>query len=80
MSFRFLSQWLYSQFFVAPPYPTHDFTIIVTGSNTGLGLEAAQHFCSVKLREVHPRRLHSFQRRKGQRVESTHRASDCIEV
>lgn len=29
------------------PYPTHDFTsqtIIVTGANTGLGLEAARHF------------------------------------
>lgn len=39
--------FLYSQFFVTPGYPTHTFkdqTIIVTGSNVGLGLEAARHF------------------------------------
>lgn len=37
---------LYSQFFVKLPVPTHSFsgqTIIITGSNTGLGLEAAKH-------------------------------------
>lgn len=37
---------LYSQFFVKLPIPAHSFsgqTIIVTGSNTGLGLEAANH-------------------------------------
>lgn len=37
---------LYSQFFVKLPIPTHSFsgqTIIVTGSNTGLGREAANH-------------------------------------
>lgn len=44
---RFLSQFFYSQFFVTPPYPAYDFTgqtVIVTSSNTGLGLEAARHF------------------------------------
>lgn len=38
---------LYSQFFVNLPTPTHSFasqTIIVTGANTGLGREAANHF------------------------------------
>ena len=37
---------LYSQFFVKLPVPTASFTnqtIIVTGSNTGLGREAANH-------------------------------------
>jgi NAD(P)-dependent dehydrogenase (short-subunit alcohol dehydrogenase family) len=37
----------YSQLFVTPPYPVSSFsgqTIIVTGSNVGLGLEAARHF------------------------------------
>ncbi len=37
----------YSQLFVTPPYPLSSFagqTIIVTGSNVGLGLEAARHF------------------------------------
>lgn len=38
--------FFYSQFFVKPKYPTQSFsgqTVIVTGSNTGLGLEAARH-------------------------------------
>jgi retinol dehydrogenase 12 len=40
------ASFLYSQIFVTLPKPTKDFsgqTIIVTGSNTGLGLEAARH-------------------------------------
>lgn len=39
--------FLYSQFFVTPQYPKRGFngqTVIVTGSNTGLGREAARHF------------------------------------
>lgn len=43
----FMASFFYSQLLVTLPYPTHDFTgqtIIVTGSNTGLGLEAARHF------------------------------------
>ncbi|PYH83251.1 NAD(P)-binding protein [Aspergillus uvarum CBS 121591] len=42
-----LRTFVYSQLFVTPPYPRDSFaeqTIIVTGSNTGLGLEAARHF------------------------------------
>jgi NAD(P)-dependent dehydrogenase (short-subunit alcohol dehydrogenase family) len=38
--------FLYSQFFVTPPYPTQSFegqTVLVTGSNVGLGFEAARH-------------------------------------
>lgn len=41
------SSFLYSQLFTKLPYPTRSYsgeTIIVTGSNTGLGLEAARHF------------------------------------
>lgn len=39
--------FLHSHWFLTLPYPTHSFagkTIIVTGSNTGLGLESARHF------------------------------------
>jgi retinol dehydrogenase-12 len=43
---RWLTSFFYSQFLVTLPYPTKDLTgqtIIVTGSNAGLGLEAARH-------------------------------------
>jgi retinol dehydrogenase 12 len=43
----FVPYFLYSQFFVTPPYPRTDWsskTVIVTGSNTGVGKEAARHF------------------------------------
>lgn len=39
--------FLYSQFFVRPTYPADSYvgkTVIVTGSNVGLGKEAARHF------------------------------------
>lgn len=42
----FITTFLYSQFFVTPPAPAASFkgkTVIVTGSNTGLGYEAALH-------------------------------------
>ncbi|KAG8165140.1 hypothetical protein KVR01_005415 [Diaporthe batatas] len=42
-----MANFLYSQLFVKPAYPTrmvNGQTVIVTGSNTGLGKEAAKHF------------------------------------
>jgi NAD(P)-dependent dehydrogenase (short-subunit alcohol dehydrogenase family) len=42
----FLTTFLRSQF-TTLPYPNHSFsnqTVIITGANTGLGLEAARHF------------------------------------
>lgn len=47
--------FLYSQFFITPPPPTTPFTnqtIIVTGSNSGLGLEAARHFTRLNAQRV----------------------------
>lgn len=44
-----------SQIFVALPYPKQDLTdqtIIVTGANTGLGLEAARHFTRLNASKV----------------------------
>ncbi|KAL8710974.1 MAG: hypothetical protein Q9220_004573 [cf. Caloplaca sp. 1 TL-2023] len=42
----FILDFLYKQLFITPPLPATSFanqTIIVTGSNTGLGLEAVRH-------------------------------------
>ncbi|KAL9000010.1 MAG: hypothetical protein Q9169_001255 [Polycauliona sp. 2 TL-2023] len=46
MSLSYILSSLYSQLFVTPPVPNTSFhgqTVIVTGSNTGLGLDAARH-------------------------------------
>lgn len=51
----FALEYMYSQFFFTPPYPTNDFagqTIIVTGANTGLGLEAARHLVRLNAEKV----------------------------
>ncbi|KAI9706662.1 MAG: hypothetical protein M1836_003671 [Candelina mexicana] len=50
-----IANFLYSQLFVSLPYPDHSFanqTIIVTGSNVGLGLEAARHFVRLNAKKV----------------------------
>jgi retinol dehydrogenase-12 len=50
----FLTSFLKSQF-TALPYPTSSFagqTIIITGANTGLGLEAARHFARLGASKV----------------------------
>ena len=49
------TSFLYSQLFVKPPIPTHDFsgqTIIITGANTGLGFEAAKYFVQLNAVKV----------------------------
>ncbi|KAI1612043.1 hypothetical protein EDD36DRAFT_272741 [Exophiala viscosa] len=78
---------LYSQFFNPPPYPANSFanqTVIVTGSNVGLGLEAARHFyrlnCTKLILAV--RTISKGQTAKEDIVRSvTHRAdADAIEV
>ncbi|KAI6891917.1 hypothetical protein KC318_g13924 [Hortaea werneckii] len=51
----FLPHFFYSQFFITPTYPTQDCsgqTIIVTGSNTGLGKEAVRHFVRLNAEKV----------------------------
>jgi retinol dehydrogenase-12 len=82
---RFMSQFLYSQFFVTPPYPTYDFTgqtVIVTGSNTGLGLEAARHFARLNCAKIilAVRTKSKGEKAKESILASTKRTSDCIEV
>ncbi|RYP10953.1 hypothetical protein DL765_007956 [Monosporascus sp. GIB2] len=47
--------WYYSQLFIKPPYPTKSFegqVVLVTGSNVGLGFEAARHFARLKAARV----------------------------
>lgn len=47
--------FVYPQLFVTPKYPTQEFpgrTVIVTGANVGLGLEAARHFCRLGAAKV----------------------------
>lgn len=47
--------FLRSQLFVNPPLPTYDFsgqTIIITGANRGLGLEAARHLLRLNAERV----------------------------
>ncbi|GAB1736025.1 hypothetical protein NU219Hw_g6079t1 [Hortaea werneckii] len=51
----FLPHFFYSQFFITPTYPAQDCsgrTIIVTGSNTGLGKEAVRHFVRLNAGKV----------------------------
>ena len=51
----FFLNFLYAQLLVSLPYPTTDFagqTVIVTGANTGLGLEAARHFVRLNAAKV----------------------------
>ena len=82
---HFLSQFFYSQLFVTPPYPTYDFsgqTVIVTGSNTGLGLEAARHFARLNCAKLilAVRTKSKGEKAKESILASTKRTSDCIEV
>jgi len=51
----FLLHFVYKQWFVVPPFPDHDFTgqtIIVTGSNVGLGLEASRHLVRLNAEKI----------------------------
>ncbi|KAI9842048.1 MAG: hypothetical protein M1838_003308 [Thelocarpon superellum] len=51
----FLLSFIRSQFFVKLPYPELDLTgqtLIVTGANTGLGLETARHFVRLNAKKV----------------------------
>ena len=50
-----IGRFFYSQFFVTPPKPSGDLTgktVIVTGSNVGLGKEAARHFAALNASTV----------------------------
>lgn len=78
MSLSYILNFLYSQVFVSLPYPTNQFTgqtIIVTGSNTGLGLEAARHFSRLDAAKIilAVRNVEKGETAKRSIEESTHR-------
>ncbi|KAI4107534.1 MAG: hypothetical protein L6R37_001494 [Teloschistes peruensis] len=55
MPLSYILSFLHSQFLITPPLPQHSFTnqtVIITGSNTGLGLEAARHIVRLNARKV----------------------------
>ncbi|VEU22160.1 DEKNAAC103192 [Brettanomyces naardenensis] len=68
-----------------PPYPTesyHDKTVVVTGSNTGLGKEAARHFARLGVSKLilGVRNLEKGEAAKKDIVKSTQCGADVVEV
>lgn len=77
--------FLYSQLFVTPTYPTTSCegeTVIVTGSNTGLGKEAARHFARLGASKVilAVRNTSAGDEAKKDIEQTTKCAADVIEV
>ena len=76
---------LFSQLFVKPPYPTTSCigqTIIITGSNVGLGKEAARHFACLGVSKLilAVRNTKAGEEAKQDIESSTKCGSDVIEV
>ncbi|KAI4140801.1 MAG: hypothetical protein LQ340_007792 [Diploschistes diacapsis] len=79
------TSFLYSQLLVSLAVPTTDLTgqtIIVTGANTGLGLEAARHFSRLNASHliIAVRNLPKGEAAKSNILASTKRSADSIEV
>ena len=77
-------RFIYHQLITTPPLPKTDFsgqTIIITGSNTGLGLEAAQHIVRLGAKKVilAVRTLEKGEKAKNAIEKSTKR-EDVVEV
>jgi NAD(P)-dependent dehydrogenase (short-subunit alcohol dehydrogenase family) len=77
--------FLYSQFFVSLPKPTVSCkgkTVLVTGSNTGLGKEAARHFVSLgaSLVILAVRSLEKGEAAKEDILRTTKATSDTVQV
>ena len=82
--FGFMPKFFYSQLLVTPPVPSKDLTgktIIVTGSNTGLGKEAVRHYVRLNAEKViiACRSLDKGEAAKND-IEATTRRSGVIEV
>ncbi|KAI9871247.1 MAG: hypothetical protein M1830_003144 [Pleopsidium flavum] len=80
----FLPSFLYEQLFLSLPYPEKNLsgqTVIVTGSNVGLGLEAARHFTCLNAEKVilGVRNLEKGEAAK-QSIETTANRTGVVEV
>ena len=80
-----IGAYLYSQLIFYPPYPTKKFTgqtIIVTGSNAGLGFEAARHFVRLDAKKVilAVRNLDKGEAAKKSILTSERKTEDVVEV
>ena len=78
-------KYLYSQLIFTPAYPKTKFTgqvIIVTGSNTGLGLEAARHFVRLDAKKVilAVRTIEKGEAAKDSILKSEKKSADAVEV
>lgn len=80
-----MKDFLYSQLFVTPAYPSQPFTdqtVIVTGSNTGLGKEAARHFTRLGAAKVilAVRNIKAGEEAKADIESTTQCGPDTVEV
>ena len=80
-----VQKYIYSQLIYHPPYPTTKYTgqtIIVTGSNVGLGLEAARHFVRLDAKKVilAVRTLEKGEAAKESILKSEKKTADVVEV
>ena len=80
----FFLRFIYHQLIITPPLPKTDFsgqTIVITGSNTGLGLEAAQHVVRLRAKKVilAVRTLEKGEKAKIA-IEKSTRREDVVEV
>jgi NAD(P)-dependent dehydrogenase (short-subunit alcohol dehydrogenase family) len=79
-----IGRFLYRQLFITPPKPTGNLTgktVIVTGSNVGLGKEAARHFAQLNASKV-ILAVRSLEKGEAARkdIESTTGRSDVVRV
>jgi retinol dehydrogenase-12 len=75
---------LYSQIFTTPPSPSQDFsyqTCIITGANTGLGLEAARHLVRLNVKRlILAVRSHSRGETAKKSIEESEKRRGVVEV
>jgi retinol dehydrogenase-12 len=79
------AHWMHAQMWAKLPYPTEKFTgqtIIVTGSNVGMGLEAARHFVRLDAEKVilAVRNIQKGEAAKKSIIESEKRPDSTVEV